>query len=245
MSSSKRIAASRANGAKSRGPKTPAGKARSSQNAIKHGLLSRTLLVGAESEEGFRDTIADYLAHFPDPDPVEFAIIIEIAACYWRLRRLWAVEKEWMDQSLPARTRNSSAIASIATAFGILAETNKFRLLHLYEGRIHRQYHTAFETLLSLRRNRNAEMNREITAVPPDSPAAPPAPGALQKGYETNLDLPLESTKLSSGETRECPQDSCHQRPPHPESCRSRLPALRAGRSPARGGESKGPVAAS
>jgi hypothetical protein len=47
---SARALASRPNGAKSHGPKTAAGKARSARNALKHGLCAKTLLVLAEED---------------------------------------------------------------------------------------------------------------------------------------------------------------------------------------------------
>ena len=43
--SEKQLAANRANASKSTGPKTPAGKARSSQNSLKHGFTGSTFAV--------------------------------------------------------------------------------------------------------------------------------------------------------------------------------------------------------
>ena len=51
MSSEKRIAASQRNGALSRGPKTTAGKAISSRNALRHGLLAK-VIVHADDRPG-------------------------------------------------------------------------------------------------------------------------------------------------------------------------------------------------
>ena len=49
MPTDKQKAASRANGARSRGPKTPEGKARSARNSLNHGLLARAILLEGES----------------------------------------------------------------------------------------------------------------------------------------------------------------------------------------------------
>ena len=62
-----RSEASRVNGAKSRGPKTPEGRARSSQNARKHGVLVHAVVLRNEDPEQYDALAREYYARYgPD-----------------------------------------------------------------------------------------------------------------------------------------------------------------------------------
>src|SRR5882672_1737881 len=61
-SSSARLAANTANAQHSTGPRTPAGQARSSQNARTHGLTARDLIIAPHEREEFEELLNDYQA---------------------------------------------------------------------------------------------------------------------------------------------------------------------------------------
>src|SRR5690348_242833 len=118
--SEKRILAARANGAKSRGPITPQGKANSSRNAIRHGLLAASVLVDTECRHNFKSVLDMLVQRFQPADGVELAMVEELAASTWRLRRVWSMESEMLesamaDQSAPALiTRMTVAFTGLA-----------------------------------------------------------------------------------------------------------------------------------
>src|ERR1017187_2811475 len=91
-SSLRRILASRANGAGSQGPSTPQGKQRSSQNAIRHGLLARCIVLDKESRPAFEALLTQPLYSLQPADGGEFGMVEEMVASYWRMRRAWAIE---------------------------------------------------------------------------------------------------------------------------------------------------------
>ncbi len=90
-----RAAASRRNGAKSRGPKTPEGKARSARNALKHGLCARqTVVLGDEDLAAFEALEAALMAELAPQGALQAVLARRIVAATWRLERAERIEAE-------------------------------------------------------------------------------------------------------------------------------------------------------
>lgn len=101
MSSVRRIEANRRNAEKSTGPRSPAGKARSRFNALRHGLRAEQGLLPGEDRDEFeqlRHAMFDRLA--PD-GALEDELVDRLVSLFWRLRRIPLFETalfEWMAQ---------------------------------------------------------------------------------------------------------------------------------------------------
>ena len=92
MTSLKQIEANRRNAENSTGPRSKAGKRRSSRNAIRHGLTAETViepLEDAEDYAAFEEAIA---ASFDPETAVERELILRLASLLWRLRRATSIE---------------------------------------------------------------------------------------------------------------------------------------------------------
>jgi hypothetical protein len=93
--SAARAEASRRNGAKSRGPNTPEGKARSAQNALKHGLRAEKFVLlhdeDADQFEAMADALADDLAPV---GALQALLARRLVVAAWRLERADRIERE-------------------------------------------------------------------------------------------------------------------------------------------------------
>ena len=150
MSSLRLTLASRANGARSRGPATPEGKRRSSQNAIRHGLLARCIVMKNESQTAFEALIAHHCDRLHPADAFEFGFIEEMAAAYWRMRRAWALETRIFENHAKAQPPGDE-IDRMAAAFTDPATHPGLGLMHRYETRLHCIYQRALHNFLLLR----------------------------------------------------------------------------------------------
>jgi hypothetical protein len=98
MATKKQIAANRRNARKSTGPKTPAGKARSAQNATKHGLLSRWPVLPEEDGAAFERLRENLYCELLPLSQLERLLVTRLAAVQWRLARVPQLEAELFER---------------------------------------------------------------------------------------------------------------------------------------------------
>src|SRR5689334_98521 len=75
------------------GPRTEAGKARSSLNALKHGLTAQTSLLPGEDPDELRDFGQSLEAELRPMGPMQRMLVQRIVAVAWKLRRVAAAEE--------------------------------------------------------------------------------------------------------------------------------------------------------
>ena len=92
MAPTKQVAANRQNAQKSTGPRTKSGKVRSSGSALKHGLSAEQVVIFDEDPAAFEALRDDLYAHYQPSDPVDDALVEQVAGCIWRLRRVPEIE---------------------------------------------------------------------------------------------------------------------------------------------------------
>ena len=92
MTSDKKAKANRSNALKSTGPKTPEGKAAVRLNALRHGILSREILLPGEDEEALRELGERLRNELQPAGELENQLVDQIISAYWRLKRLARVE---------------------------------------------------------------------------------------------------------------------------------------------------------
>jgi hypothetical protein len=87
MASDKQIEANRRNSEKCTGPRTPAGKANSSQNALKTGLDAKSEVIRTENRADYETLTAEYYARFHPTVPEERCLVDTLITSEWLRRR--------------------------------------------------------------------------------------------------------------------------------------------------------------
>jgi hypothetical protein len=153
--SPKQREASRANGRKSHGPVTPAGKARSSRNALHHGLharyglLAKTILLPGESRARFDDLLTQFRLEFAPATYVENVFVEQMVVAQWRLMRTWNLERAGICHS--ARNAEPDSDHATRDAVSVLTDPTPLRAFNYLEMRYERQFSRSLEKLVKIR----------------------------------------------------------------------------------------------
>jgi hypothetical protein len=89
-----RQSANAANAQLSTGPRTTDGKARSAQNARKHALTARDLVIGPEDRDEFEAFLAEYQTGLAPQGALQQTLFDQLVAVAWNLRRICRMETE-------------------------------------------------------------------------------------------------------------------------------------------------------
>jgi hypothetical protein len=195
---SPRAEASRRNGAKSRGPKTPEGKARSAQNALKHGFRAQQhIVLPSEDAAAFEALEAALLEELAPEGALQCVLAQRIVSAAWRLERAERIEAELFE-------RHHFPGGDLGLA--LIRDGNGPR---------------SFDTLLRYRGGTLAELWRALRTL--KALQADPADRVRASGREPDL-LPRQPGQASVGEAvapvapaPEQPQTHC-QEPIEPEA---------------------------
>jgi hypothetical protein len=115
MTSFKQFAANRQNAVKSTGPRTREGKARSSRNALRHGLTAETVVEALEDARDYRAFEAGILSEYSPQGAVERELVLRLASLLWRLRRATLIESGLIETQAEILEENRKTLAEDAT----------------------------------------------------------------------------------------------------------------------------------
>jgi hypothetical protein len=167
MTSELRKATARANGAKSRGPKTPEGKRKSARNSLKHGLYADPDLILAEFPERLAEFIDAGMAEFHPQSATAVDLVYAMAAAELLHERSLATETNLLDAEM-ARLAEIDKSADPPTlrarAFFTLSDSCILPVIWHAESRYQRLHSTASDLLRKvLARTRIEEENYKFT----------------------------------------------------------------------------------
>ena len=175
MRTDKQKEASKTNGAKSKGPATPEGKAKSSKNRMRHNLTTgHIVLLSNEDPKVFIQHSFGYLDRFAPADHVERDLVDQMIAASWRLARISAIECSLTEIEMDLQTETHAKVfeyldAHARQTVSLFANPDKeatCRMLQRYQAAASRAYARAFRMLKELQGDRFGR----LPLAPPVSP---------------------------------------------------------------------------
>jgi hypothetical protein len=141
---------------RSTGPRTAAGKQRSSQNAITHGLTSRSPVLATEDPAAYQQHCRQFLDEYRPATPTETQLTQELADTAWRLNRVPALEAALLDRAANPPTEQA------AIGFDIVDAHRALATLGMHSQRLSRQFQKSLDQLRDIQAERRLQQERDL-----------------------------------------------------------------------------------
>ena len=156
--STTRTEINRANSKHSTGPKTKAGKTRSSLNALRHGLTSQIVVMPNEDLEAYQSNLKSFTDEYSPKGATEAQLVQALADASWRLNRVAALEATLLTLAAdPGQTAGAMALLA-----AIESQSKALANLSLHSQRLSRQFEKTVAQLRDLQKTRQAHESKEM-----------------------------------------------------------------------------------
>jgi hypothetical protein len=170
MSTPHRIEINKANSQHSTGPKTDAGKQRSSLNALRHGLTSQIVVMPTDDLEAYQLHLNRYAAEYHPEGATESDLVQVLADTSWRLHRVAALENNLLNLGM-AREPNPLSSApppiqdAMARVSALESQSKALSNLSMHGQRLSRQFERTINQLRALQKIRREQEKQEMEKV--------------------------------------------------------------------------------
>jgi len=149
----------RANAQHSTGPRTAAGKRRSSLNALRHGLTGQIVVMPSEDLATYQRHVQNFVDEYQPAGATEAQLVQTIADATWRLNRIAALEANVLALSVQGADEIQDALA-IAAAFA--QQSKALANLSLHTQRLSRQFERTVAQLREIQQTRHAKEEKDM-----------------------------------------------------------------------------------
>jgi len=157
----------RANSQHSTGPRTPAGKQRSSLNALRHGLTGHVIVLPSEDHAAYDHHTRRLFDDLQPKGALEEQLVQSLADTSWRINRIAALETNLLalgihEQSNNIDTAHPEVHAALAMAAAVREQTRALSNLSSHEHRLSRQFERTLQQLREIQAERREKENDQM-----------------------------------------------------------------------------------
>ena len=167
LQSTNRAQINKENAQHSTGPKTRAGKQKSSLNALRHGLTGQIVVMPNEDLQAYQSHLKSFTDEYDPQGATEAHLVQALADASWRLNRVAALETNLLtlaaaNQPGPIADSPQQIQAALAIVSALENQSKALANLSMHSQRLSRQFERTVAQLRDFQNARRSQEQREL-----------------------------------------------------------------------------------